>query len=121
MAWRPAHEDALGAEAEEPALAVDRERPLDGQLAGEPLGASVAYGVELAPVQPGDLIAIPSCGAYTFSHSISRFTLHSTAAEAVLEGGRTVLARERGRPADALLGQRLPARVPVPALAGVPA
>lgn len=65
-------------------------------------------GVEMALPQPGDLIAIPQCGAYTFSHSIARFTLHPSAAEAVLEGGRTALARERGDPADGLARQLLP-------------
>lgn len=65
--------------------------------------------VELAAPEPGDLIAIPHCGAYTFTHSISRFTLHPTAAEAVLDGGRLSLARERGTPQDALAGQLLAA------------
>jgi diaminopimelate decarboxylase len=75
-------------------------------------------GVELASPEPGDLIAIPQCGAYTFTHSISRFALHCSAAEAVLEGGRTALARERGDPSDGLARQILPsARMAVPLVA----
>lgn len=75
-------------------------------------------GVELAAPEPGDLVAIPQCGAYTFTHSLSRFTLHASAAEAVLEGGRVSLARERGRPSDGLARQIVPPpRIAVPALA----
>lgn len=62
--------------------------------------------IQLPPLQHGDPIAVLAAGAYGLSYSSTGFLSHPTPAEVAVEGGRARIVRDRGRPADALRGQR---------------
>jgi diaminopimelate decarboxylase len=57
-------------------------------------------------VQPGDLLAVLSAGAYCMSMS-SNYNTRGRAAEVLVEGARAHLIREREKPADLMRGERL--------------
>ncbi|MCY1451624.1 L-glutamyl-[BtrI acyl-carrier protein] decarboxylase [compost metagenome] len=57
--------------------------------------------------EPGDLLALPNCGAYTLHHSLLYFGLHPTPAEVALEGGDAWLLRRRGDAEGMLEGQTI--------------
>jgi len=62
----------------------------------------------LLAVQPGDLLAVTSAGAYGMAMS-SNYNTRGRAAEVMVDGGRAFLVRERERPAQLLAGEsRLP-------------
>ena len=67
----------------------------------------LAEDVLLPRPQAGDLLAIPACGAYGFSHGLHGFCLHPTPAEVVWDGRRLHLVRERGDPRGVTAGQQL--------------
>ena len=48
----------------------------------------LAYAIALPEPRCGDLIVIPRCGAYGFSHSMMGFGLHPLPAELVFDGTR---------------------------------
>ncbi|MDH4558969.1 type III PLP-dependent enzyme [Pseudomonas sp. BN417] len=54
---------------------------------------------------PGDLLALPNCGAYALHHSLLHFGLHPTPAEVALEAGDAWLLRRRGDAEGVLDGQ----------------
>ena len=60
---------------------------------------------ELA-VQPGDVLAVLSAGAYAMSMA-SNYNTRGRAAEAMVSGGRSWLIRDRETPADLFHGERL--------------
>lgn len=66
----------------------------------------LAQGVRLPRAEPGDLIAIEKSGAYGLTNSPSGFLSHPLPAELLALGGEALPLRERGRPEDALRGQR---------------
>jgi diaminopimelate decarboxylase len=57
-------------------------------------------------VQPGDLLAVLSAGAYCMSMS-SNYNTRGRAAEVLVDGARAHLIREREKPADLMRGERL--------------
>jgi diaminopimelate decarboxylase len=62
----------------------------------------------LLAVQPGDLLAVTSAGAYGMAMS-SNYNTRGRAAEVMVDGGRAFLVRERERPAQLFAGEsRLP-------------
>ncbi len=62
----------------------------------------------LLAVQPGDLLAVTSAGAYGMAMS-SNYNTRGRAAEVLVDGGRAFLVRERERPAQLFAGEsRLP-------------
>lgn len=69
---------------------------------------SLARGVDLPPVAPGDLIGIPCAGAYGYTASPVLWLSHPTPAEALVEGRDLFLARPAGAWGDFLAGQRRP-------------
>ncbi|MEO5672557.1 MAG: diaminopimelate decarboxylase [Ramlibacter sp.] len=58
------------------------------------------------PVQPGDLLAVMSAGAYCMSMA-SNYNTRGRAAEVLVDGGRGHLIRERESPADQMRSERL--------------
>ena len=68
------------------------------------------FGEDLAlpRLEPDDLVAVLVSGAYGLSFSGVLFLSHPTPSEILVDGGRAYLARQPGRPADALRGQFLP-------------
>jgi diaminopimelate decarboxylase len=60
---------------------------------------------ELA-VQPGDLLAVMSAGAYCMSMA-SNYNTRGRAAEVLVDGERSWLIRERETPADQMRSERL--------------
>ena len=58
------------------------------------------------PVQPGDLLAVMSAGAYCMSMA-SNYNTRGRAAEVLVDGGRSHLIRERESPADQMRSERL--------------
>lgn len=63
---------------------------------------------DLPTLTTGDLVAILSSGAYGLTFSNVLFLSHGAPAEVLVDGGQAHVVRERGRPQDALRGQRLP-------------
>jgi diaminopimelate decarboxylase len=62
----------------------------------------------LLAVQPGDLLAVTSAGAYGMAMS-SNYNTRGRAAEVMVDGGRAFLVREREQPAQLFAGEsRLP-------------
>jgi len=62
----------------------------------------------LLAVQPGDLLAVTSAGAYGMAMS-SNYNTRGRAAEVMVDGGQAFLVRERERPAQLFAGEsRLP-------------
>lgn len=57
--------------------------------------------------EPGDLLALPNCGAYALHHSLLHFGLHPTPAEVALEAGDAWLLRQRGDAERVLEGQAI--------------
>jgi diaminopimelate decarboxylase len=57
-------------------------------------------------VQPGDLVAVLSAGAYCMSMA-SNYNTRGRAAEVLVEGEHVHLIRERETPADQMRGERL--------------
>lgn len=57
-------------------------------------------------VQPGDLLAILSAGAYGFTMS-SNYNTRNRAAEVIVDGDRVHVARERERFEDLVRGEQL--------------
>ncbi|MBT8767430.1 diaminopimelate decarboxylase family protein [Metapseudomonas boanensis] len=55
--------------------------------------------------EPGDLLALPNCGAYAYHHSLLSFGLHPAPAEVALEAGDAWLLRQRGHSEAVLAGQ----------------
>lgn len=68
----------------------------------------LAAQVNLPRLQPGDLLAFLSSGAYGLTFSSTLFLSHPTPAEVLVDGGTASLVREAGRPEDVLRGQHLP-------------
>jgi diaminopimelate decarboxylase len=68
----------------------------------------LAEAVRIPYPAAGDLLAVPGCGAYGFSHGLHGFCLHATPAEVVWDGVRLHLVRERGEPLTVTAGQHLP-------------
>ncbi len=62
----------------------------------------------LGDVEAGELVAFLSSGAYGLTFSNVLFLGHPTPPEILVDGDRAFVTRERGRPEDALRGQRLP-------------
>lgn len=62
----------------------------------------------LPKLEPGDLLAFLASGAYGLTFSQALFLGHPTPAEVMVDGIEAYVVRERGRPEDALRGQRLP-------------
>ncbi|MCC6672412.1 MAG: diaminopimelate decarboxylase [Planctomycetes bacterium] len=62
----------------------------------------------LPELHAGDLLAILVSGAYGLTFSNTMFLSHPAPAEVLVDGGQAWVVRERGRPEDALRGQRLP-------------
>ncbi|MCY1335965.1 L-glutamyl-[BtrI acyl-carrier protein] decarboxylase [compost metagenome] len=56
---------------------------------------------------PGDLLALPNCGAYALHHSLLHFGLHPMPAEVALEAGDAWLLRQRGNAERLLEGQAI--------------
>lgn len=75
----------------------------------------LAEAVRIPSPAAGDLLAIPGCGAYGYTHGLHGFCLHPTPAEVLWDGERLHLARERGDPLTVTAGQHLPAPVPASA------
>lgn len=65
-----------------------------------------AQGVALPPLRTGDLVAVLGVGAYGLSYSPHSFLSQPTPVEVLVDAGRAHCIRERGRPEDALRGQR---------------
>ena len=84
------------------ARARDRRRPL---LDADDV---LAEAVEYAAPEAGDLLAIPGCGAYGYTHGLHGFCLHPTPAEVLWDGERLHLVRERGDLRTVTAGQHLP-------------
>jgi diaminopimelate decarboxylase len=64
------------------------------------------HGVNLPPVNVGDLVAVRMSGAYGYSASSLHFLSHPTPAEVMLWQGDVHVLREPGRPDQVLAGQR---------------
>jgi diaminopimelate decarboxylase len=56
--------------------------------------------------QPGDLLAVMSAGAYCMSMA-SNYNTRGRAAEVLVDGGKTLLIRERETAADQMRSERL--------------
>ncbi|MGF1464670.1 MAG: alanine racemase [Sandaracinaceae bacterium] len=65
-------------------------------------------GASLPPLEPGDLVAFLSSGAYGLTFSNVLFLSHAAPAEVLVDGREAHVVRAAGRPDDALRGQRLP-------------
>lgn len=70
-------------------------------------GDFLAQGRELPELQPGELVAVMSAGAYGFSMA-STYNSRPLAAEVLVSGERCALIRERGSYDDLMRGERLP-------------
>ena len=57
---------------------------------------TLARGARLAPVRPGDLVAILQSGAYGLTASPAGFLSHPMPAEVLVDGGRAQVIRARG-------------------------
>jgi diaminopimelate decarboxylase len=55
----------------------------------------LASDVDLLDPRPGDIIAVPRCGAYGFSHSLQPFGMHPLPGEIVFDGTQLRLAARR--------------------------
>jgi diaminopimelate decarboxylase len=78
-------------------------------VAGPLLDGDDLLAVDVACASPavGDLLAIPHCGAYGYAHGLHAFCLHPTPAEALWDGERLHLIRERADPLTVTAGQYL--------------
>jgi diaminopimelate decarboxylase len=70
-------------------------------------GDFLAKGRELAPLKPGDLVAVMSAGAYGFSMS-SNYNLRKRVPEVLVKDDNFFIVRKRERNADLLRGQSIP-------------
>jgi diaminopimelate decarboxylase len=68
----------------------------------------LARGVELPPVEAGDLIGVFQSGAYARTASPHGFLSHNTPAEVLVVDGQGKLIRRRGQPQDYLRDQADP-------------
>ncbi len=95
-----------------PVLAAGVAAPEVVTIAGPLLDADdlLAEAVRIPGPEVGDLLAIPGCGAYGYSHGLHGFCLHATPAEVIWDGARLHLVRERGEPLTVTAGQHLPQR-----------
>ncbi len=92
-----------------PVLSTSRAAPRVVTVAGPLLDADdvLADDVLMPSPEPGDLLAIPACGAYGYSHGLHGFCLHPTPAEAIWDGEVLHLVRERATPLTVTNGQHL--------------
>ena len=100
-----------------PPLLSPGRAPVERVTVGGPLldaGDLLAEDVLLPRPEAGDLLAIPACGAYGYSHGLHGFCLHPTPAEVVWDGRRLHLVRERGDPRAVTAGQQLLHEAPEP-------
>ena len=67
-----------------------------------------ASEVDLPRLEAGDLVGVLSAGAYGLTFSNVMFLSHPAPAEVLVDGDQAYLARQPGRPEDALRGQFLP-------------
>lgn len=70
-------------------------------------GDFLAKGRALAPLKPGDLVAVMSAGAYGFSMS-SNYNLRKRVPEVLVKDDNFFIVRKRERNADLLRGQSIP-------------
>lgn len=100
-----------------PVLAAGAAAPELVTVAGPLLDADdlLAEAVRIPRPEVGDLLAIPGCGAYGFSHGLHGFCLRATPAEVLWDGVRSHLVRERGEARAVIVGQHLPRRHAAPA------
>ena len=70
-------------------------------------GDFLAKDREMEAVEPGDLIAVMSAGAYGFTMS-STYNSRPRAAEVMVRGDRFAVIRERERYEDLVRGERIP-------------
>jgi diaminopimelate decarboxylase len=76
---------------------------------------TIAKGVVLPELRPGDLLGVQRSGAYGPTASPVLFLSHGAPAEVLVHDGRPYLARDRDEPADLLRKQhhhRFPPAVP---------
>ncbi len=69
-------------------------------------GDFIAQDRELAPVEPGDVLAVLSAGAYGFTMA-SNYNSRPLVAEVLVDGDKAHLVRERQKPEDLIRGEHL--------------
>jgi diaminopimelate decarboxylase len=104
---RPALYGATHAITKTARIAADRrkEEPVDVVGPVCETGDFLARDWPLEPVEPGDLLAVWTAGAYGFAES-SNYNARPRAAEVLVEGGRFRVVRRRETYEDLVRGER---------------